>query len=74
MNDTESKNWTEGDVADLIANPIYCLRYRGAEPIVTEELWLKAATRRIKEDQDRGRKFLSELLEHLRQQEPNIFA
>jgi hypothetical protein len=50
--------WT--DVSNVISNPIYCLRWRGAEPINTEELWVKAATRRIKEDQDRGAKFLRE--------------
>jgi hypothetical protein len=66
--------WTENDVTNMISNPIYCLRYRGAGPIVLEDLWIKAATRRIKEDRDRGAKFLRELLEHLRQAEPDIFT
>jgi hypothetical protein len=62
--------WTEDDVSNMISNPIYCLRWRGAEPIITEEMWIKAATRRIKEDQDRGAKFLRELIEHLKREAP----
>lgn len=66
--------WTEDDVTGMISNPIYCMGWRGAEPIITEELWIKAATRRIKEDQDRGAKFLRELIAHLKKAEPNIFT
>ena len=29
--------WTEDEVSKPISNPIYCLRWRGAEPIISED-------------------------------------
>ena len=66
--------WTEADVANIISNPTYCLKWRGAGPIISEDLWIKAATERIRQDQDRGAKFLREMLAHLRRAEPDIFT
>jgi hypothetical protein len=55
-------NWTENDIRKLIANPKFCL---GDQPTITRDLWIKAATRRIKEDRDGGKSFLQDLLDHL---------
>jgi hypothetical protein len=65
--------WTEDDVSNIISNPVYCMDWRGAGPIISEDLWIKAATERIRKDQDRGAKFLRELIGHLKRAEPNIF-
>jgi hypothetical protein len=64
--------WTEDEVSKTISNPIYCLRWRGAEPIISEDFWIKAATVRIERDQDGGVKFLRELIEHLNREAPLI--
>jgi hypothetical protein len=62
--------WTEDEVSKTISNPIYCLRWRPAEPIISEDFWIKAATVRIERDQDGGVKFLRELIEHLKREAP----
>jgi hypothetical protein len=42
--------WTDDDIREILSDPIHCLQVGEREPIISEELWIKAAARAIKED------------------------
>jgi hypothetical protein len=41
---------TEDDIRQILSDPIHCLRVGDREPIISEELWIRAATRAIAEE------------------------
>lgn len=60
---------TEAEVFRMLANPFYCVEIHPSmalphEPLITEELWIKASVVGIKEKGAEA--FLKELLENLK--------
>lgn len=64
-----SKKGFMENVERMLANPFYCITINKIfaekhEPLITEELWIKAAIKSIEESG--AEKFLKELLENLK--------
>jgi hypothetical protein len=59
------------DISRILANPFYCINISENmvgehEPLISEEDWIKAGVKSIKEDGDGGEKYLKHLLENLK--------
>lgn len=46
---TNGDNWTEDDIRRMLANPFYCIATDGQSPMISEDEWIKAGSKLIKE-------------------------
>jgi hypothetical protein len=69
MNNKGGRPLTVEDIKRIVSNPYYCIEIHESmigphEPIVSEELWIKACTESIK--QNGAENFLRNILENLK--------